>query len=84
MEDHLRYAILALDNQENRMDENGRLLKALLIVNLIVELDIHMDILPPETVEVIHRSLLLSPETEINQCTQLGFLESCLEPSMKK
>lgn len=84
MNDHLKHAIEALDNQANKSDENGRLLKALLVVKLIVELKIQIDSLPPETVKIIHHSLLLSPDTERNICPQLDFLDACLDASMKK
>lgn len=84
MEDHLRNAIEALDSQENKMDENGRLLKALMIVKLLEVLEFHMDVLLLRTVEILHHSLLLLPDTENNQCSQLDFLETCLEPSMRE
>lgn len=84
MNDHLEHAIEALDNQANKSDENGRLLKALLVVKLLGELNIHIDCLLPGTVEIIHHSLLLSPDTERNICPQLDFLDACLDASMKK
>lgn len=84
MEDHLRNAIEALDSQENKMDENGRLLKALMIIKLLVDLKFHMDVLLLRTVEILHHSLLLLPDTENNQCSQLDFLETSLEPSMRE
>lgn len=85
MEDHLRHAIEALNNRENEMDENGRLLKALLMVKLLVDLNINKDFLDPKTVEIIHHSLLLAPDTKNSLCPQLEFLKTCLvEPSLKK
>lgn len=84
MEDHLRNAIEALDSQENKMDENGRLLKALMIVKLLEDLKFHMDVLLLRTVEILHHSLLLSPDTDNNRCSQLDFLETCLEPSTRE
>lgn len=82
--DHLEHAIEALDNQANKLDENGRLLKALLVVKLLVELNIHIDFLSHGTLEIVHHSLLLSPDTERNECPQLDFLDACLDASMRK
>lgn len=85
MEDHLRRAIEALNNHENELDENGRLLKALLMVKLLVDLKINADFLDLETVQIIHHSLLLAPDTENSLCPQLEFLKACFEdPSLKK
>lgn len=84
MNDHMKHAIEALDNQANKLDENGRLVKALLVVKLLVELNIHIDFLHPGAVKIIHHSLLLSPDTERNICPQLDFLDACLDASMKK
>lgn len=85
MEDHLRHAIEALNNHANKTDGNGRLLKALLMVKLLVDLNINMDFLDPETVEIMHHSLLLAPDTENSLCPQLEFLKACfVKPSLNK
>lgn len=84
MNDHLRHAIEALDDQANKSDENGRLLKALLMVKLLAELNISINFLHPGTVKIIHHSLLLSPDIERNTCPQLDFLDAHLDASMKK
>lgn len=85
MDDHLRRAIEALNNNANKTDRNGRLLKALLMVKLIVDLNINMDFLDPESVETLHHSLLLAPDTENSLCPQLEFLKTCfVKPSHNK
>lgn len=84
MEDHLGNTIEALDSQENKMDKNGRLLKALMIVKILEDLKFHMDVLHLRTVEILHHSLLLLPDTDNNQCSQLEFLETCLEPTTRE
>lgn len=43
MEDYLRCVIEVLNNYENELDENGRLLKVLLMVKFFVDLKINVD-----------------------------------------
>lgn len=83
MEDHLKQAIEMLETQQNRMDGNGKLLKTLMIVKLLVDLKFDWKFLDNRTVEIIHHSLLLLPDTERNQCPQLEFLKNCLKSSMR-
>lgn len=80
----LKNAVKALDNNKNKMDQGETLLKALLMVNLLGELNIPMDILSSETVDIIHYSLLLSIDANSSQCPQLDSLDKCLESSLKK
>lgn len=84
MKDHLKQAIELLEIQQNKMDENGKLLKSLMIIKLLVDLKFEWKFLDNRTVEIIHHSLLLSPDTDRNQCPQLEFLQNCLPPPMKR
>jgi hypothetical protein len=72
-----------LDNDSNKADENHRLLKALLLVTLLLDLNISHDLLDDSLVDTIHRALLLSPDTRRRTCEQLDFLESVMQPPMK-
>lgn len=84
MKDHLKQAIELLETQQNRMDKNGKLLKSLMIIKLLVNLEFDWKFLDNRTVEIIHHSLLLSPDIERNQCPQLEFLHTCLTPPIKR
>lgn len=84
LKDHLKQAIEALEIQQNKMDENGKLLKSLMMIKLLVDLKFEWKFLDNRTVEIIHHSLLLSPDTNKNRCPQLEFLQSCLEPPLKR
>jgi hypothetical protein len=83
MTDHLRETIWIIENDSNRVDDNQRLLKALLLVALLHDLDISHDLLDDSLIDTIHRALLLSPDTRMRTCEQLDFLESVIQPSMK-
>jgi hypothetical protein len=65
------------------MDENERLLKALLIVALLGEMEISARMLNNSLVDIIHMALLLSPDTERKTCEQLSFLEKVIRPGEK-
>lgn len=84
MKDHLKQAIEVLGIQQNKMDENGKLLKSLMMIKLLVDLNFSWKFLDNRTVEIIQHSLLLSPDTNRNQCPQLEFLQSCLAPPLKR
>lgn len=84
MKDHLKQAIELLETQQNRMDRNGKLLKSLMIIKLLVNLEFDWKFLDNRTVEIIYHSLLLSPDTKRNQCPQLEFLQTCLAPKLKR
>lgn len=77
-------AIKALENNKNKMDQRETLFKALLMVNILGELNIPMDILSSKAVDIIHYSLLLAIDAKSSQCPQLDFLHKILEPSLKK
>lgn len=77
-------AIKALENNKNERDQRDTLLKALLMVNILGELNISMDILSSKAVDIIHFSLLLGIDANSSQCPQLDFLHKILEPSLKK
>lgn len=84
MKDHLKQAIELLETQQNKMDENGKLIKSLMIIKLLVDLEFKWKFLDNRTVEIIQHSLLVLPDTERNQCPQLEFLHNCLLPPMKR
>ena len=73
MDDHLGKAIDALQKEPNRMDEDGKLLKCLLLVKLLADLNIEAKNIDPRLVEVMLHSLLLNPDTERRQCLQLDY-----------
>lgn len=72
-----------LETQEER-DENQKLLKTLLMVNLLVRLDVQQVYKDHEVMEIIFQSLLLSPSTERKFCPQLDYLHQCLETPIKE
>lgn len=74
---------MLLEVHSNRMDENERLLKALLIASLLGELGISACLLNNSVVDIIHKALLLSPDTEKKACEQLNFLEKVIHPAEK-
>lgn len=84
MKDHLKQAIEVLGIQQNKMDENGKLLKSLMMIKLLVDLKFIWKFLDNRTIEIIHHSLLLAPDTDRNQCPQLEFLQSCLASPLKR
>ena len=77
-------AIEKLESEANRLDKNGKLLKALLLVKLFADLEIEALYLQPKFREIIHHSFLISPEKTGNHCPQLDYLDSCIEQTMKK
>lgn len=74
---------MLLGVHSNRMDKNERLLKALLITALFSELQIPVRLLNNSVVDIIHKALLLSPDTEKKACEQLNFLEKVIQPAEK-
>lgn len=66
------------------MDQHETLFQALLIVNILGELNIPTDILSSKAVDIIHYSLLLAIDANSSQCPQLDYLHKILEPSLKK
>ena len=84
MEDHLGNAIYELQNDPNRMDEDGKLLKSLLLIKFLADLEIKTSCLPPRLVEIILHSLLLNPDSERKQCPQLDYLDRCMETSIRE
>lgn len=84
IEDHLGYTIEKLESEANKLDVNGKLLKALLLVNLLADLKIEAMYLQPKCREIISHSFLIFPEIEWNNCPQLDFLNNCMDQSMRK
>lgn len=84
MNDHLGNAINELKNDPNRMDEDGKLLKSLLLLKLLADLEIKTACLQPRFMEIILHSLLLNPDSKRKQCPQLDYLDRCLETSIRK
>lgn len=64
MDDYLRCVIEVLNNNVNKIDRNGRLLKVLLMVKLIVDLNINMDFFDFELVEILYYLFLLVLDIE--------------------
>lgn len=83
IEDHLEYTIEKLESEANKLDVNGKLLKALLLVKLLADLKIEAMYLQPKCREIISHSFLISPENEENNCPQLEFLNKCMDQSMR-
>lgn len=83
MDDHFGNAIDELQNELNRMDEDGNLLKSLLLLKLLADLDIKTTCLDPRFVEIILHSLLLNPDLEKKKCPQLDYLDKCLDASIR-
>lgn len=66
MEDYLRNVIEVLDSQENKMDENGRLLKVLMIVKFFEDLKFYMDVFFLRIVEIFYYFLLFLLDIDNN------------------
>lgn len=84
MNDHLGKAIEELQNESNRKDEDGKVLKSLLLVKLLADLNIRTACLQPRWVEIILQSLVLNPDSEQKQCLQLDYLDKCFDTSTKE
>lgn len=82
--DYLEYVIEVLDNQVNKLDENGRLLKVLLVVKFLVEFNIYIDFFFFGILEIIYYLFLLLFDIERNECLQFDFLDDCLDVLLKK
>lgn len=66
MKEYLRNVIEVLDSQENKMDDNGRFLKVLMIVKFFENLKFYMDIFYLRIVEIFYYLFLFLLDIEKN------------------